>query len=358
MINIHFVYSSQGMGLIPRIKSRFVSNLQKIGIPISYVGRRDKVDTSQWPFHAPISITHHVYNALRSHTKTLLYDWTEQILIPGGEKDILIGHPFPSDDKKVWNLSCLKGEFLIRIMLVPIHHGLPYYCGAIDPFIPLVDAVFGITGPYWYDTWENSAFAHWKPKIIPIDMAIDVRHYPRVKRKFNPKGKRKFLFIGNAEQYKGVHLLSILFGLATKHQCVWIGARNKLPNLDCRPPRLLTPDFMSKVASECDFFITMGISDANPTTILEAMAWGFPVSCTPQSGYYNMSEINQMSTTDMDHNLKMINKLQSASEEELYAQASSARSLVETRFTWDRFLDTLMVNLKKLSESKGLKLSD
>jgi glycosyltransferase involved in cell wall biosynthesis len=181
-------------------------------------------------------------------------------------------------------------------------------------------------------------------------MAIDVGHFPRIKRAFNPAGRRKFLFIGNGETYKGAHLLSHLFGLTGgKHQCVWIGADRDLPNLDRRPSQRLEGAVMERLAAECDVFLTMGISDANPTTILESMAWGFPVACTPQSGYYRMSEIKELSTTDMALNLAVLDYFQSAGEGELLQLADQARSLVETRFTFERYTRTVVDTLLRLA---------
>ena len=185
-------------------------------------------------------------------------------------------------------------------------------------------------------------------------MAIAIRHFPRVKRAFNPPGRRKFLFIGNGEPYKGAHLLSQLFGLtAGKQQCVWIGADRELPNLERRPSQRLQGAVMERLAAECDVFLTMGISDANPTTILESMAWGFPVGCTPQSGYYQMSELKELSTTDMSHNLAVLDYFQSAGEGELLQLAERARSLVETRFTFERYTRTVLDTVMRLAPQLG-----
>jgi hypothetical protein len=129
---------------------------------------------------------------------------------------------------------------------------------------------------------------------------------------------------------------------------VWVGADRELPNLDRRPSQRLRGETMERLAAEVDVFLTMGISDANPTTILESMAWGFPVACTPQSGYYRMDEIRELSTTDMDQNLRVLDYFQSADEAELLRQADRARSLVETRFTFERYTRTVLDTLTRL----------
>lgn len=354
-MTIHFVYTVPRTGFAPRIGKKIAQFTQKYGLDSQWIKKRTDLDTSDWPNYSPVSITKNIYDTLRSSFHTLLYDYQERLLIRGGKSHILIGHPNPEDQASVWNQSCETGEFAARIAMFPIHHGLAEINEPVDRYIPKVDAIWGITGTYWYDTWCQSALAHWKPKITRLDMAINVEHFPRVKRRFNPKGRRKFLFIGNAKPCKGVHLLSILFGLARHQKCLWLGGSGDFPNLENRPRFVaFTPDFMAAVAEECDFLITMGVSDANPTTILEAMAWGFPVCCTPQSGYYKMPEIEELSTTDMHHNLAVLDRLQDAAEDELLERADAARRLVETCYTWERFNNTVLTELTRIAMRKGL----
>ncbi len=71
-----------------------------------------------------------------------------------------------------------------------------------------------------------------------------------------------------------------------------------------------------------DFLITVGSSDANPTTILEAMAWGLIPVCSVQSGYEGFSGIRNISIDDMEDAVATINKLQSVSEEQLKKMAT------------------------------------
>ena len=110
----------------------------------------------------------------------------------------------------------------------------------------------------------------------------------------------------------------------------------------------LNPATMQALAEECDFFLTMGVSDANPTTILESMAWGFPVACTPQSGYDGLSEITTLSITDMQHNLDTLDRLQGAPDAELLDQADLARKRVESCYTFERMTGTVVSTLERL----------
>lgn len=337
-----------------RLRGKAVLLAQALGLPLDYVRDRATQDTSPWAARAPLSISHHVLQALRGLDEVRFYDWRERVAVRSRPNDILMGHPFPVDPRTVFNRGCLQDHFAARVALVPMHYGLPQYCQAIAPALDACDHILGIMGPYWFDTWSEGPFARWTPKITPVDMAIDIRHFPRVKRSFNPAGQRKFLFIGNGEPYKGAHLLSHLFGLTRgKHQCVWIAADRDLPNLERRPFQRLQGTAMERLAAECDVYLTMGISDANPTTILESMGWGFPVACTPQSGYYRMSEIKELSTTDMAHNLAVLDYFQSAGEDELLQLADRARRLAETRFTFERFTRTVLDTLRRLAPHLG-----
>jgi glycosyltransferase involved in cell wall biosynthesis len=144
--------------------------------------------------------------------------------------------------------------------------------------------------------------------------------------------------------------------MAKQHRCVWLGnGAGDFPNLERRPGfHRLNPELVSQLTAEVDFFITMGVSDANPTTILEAMAWGLPVCCTPQSGYYNMREIIQLSTTDMRHNIAVLDRLQQAADGELHERASAARNLVETNYTWELFNNTVLTELTAVAARGGL----
>lgn len=350
---IHFVYSVPFLGKPDALRRKALIKAQRLGLDVSAVGDRTRVDVSRWPFNAPYSITSHVYRALSARATTKLYSLDEATCIQGGPDDILIGHPLIGHEDTVWNRSCRDGRFGARIALLPAHFGLPEFMTPFDPYVDRIDHFLAITGSYWFDHWEAGPFARWKPKMTHVDMAVDIARYPRVKKRFNPPGKRKFLFIGNALPCKGAPLLSLLFGLAKDQECVWIGTGG-LPNLSRRPYAALTPEYMAQVAEECDFFITMGISDANPTTILEAMAWGFPVLCTPQTGYYDMPELNPVSTTDMARNLEVLHRMQHAPEEELLAQADAARRLVERHFTWERFTRTVVTGVERVAREKGL----
>jgi len=354
---VHLAYATEpGAALAPaaRLRRCAVTAAQRGGLPVSLLGRRDRVEVSAWPDRAPVTITARLYQALSTRGRTLLYDWTERVPVAAGPADVLVGHPFPGDDARVWNRAILAGTAGVRIALLPLSHRMAEANAFLDPFVPRLDAILGIMGPYWWDTWRQGPFAHWADKITPVDMAIDVARFPRLKTHFNPPGRRKFLYLGGEGAQKGTHLLSILFGLAPRHRCVWVGHGRPVPNVEQRGFAVLSPGYLRRLAEECDVLVTLGVSDANPTTILESMAWGFPVCCTPESGYHRMPELVALSTTDMAHNVAVLDRLQDAPEAELRAQADLARRRVEADFGWDRFLATVISGIERAARAKGV----
>ena len=85
----------------------------------------------------------------------------------------------------------------------------------------------------------------------------------------------------------------------------------------------------------------MGVSDANPTTILEAMAWGLPIICTPQSGYYCRDEVFTVELDDIEGNMSVIRELEEIPESDLMRAADRNRERVATYYTWHRFCTSI-----------------
>lgn len=289
---------------------------------------------------------------------TYLYHLHEKVKIKFKPDDIFLGHPyFPYVEgrKGVTELSIIqKDRPRIFALISPLHcniainthHINKLYLDAVNKLIPETDILFAIMGQYWGDQWKSSPYAHWAPKMVRLDMAIDTKDFPRVKTKLNPPGKRRFLYIGSNDPIKGTGMLTKLFSGEENFQAGWIGSGPEIPGISrISPARPLTLEFMQKIAERFDFFITTGIADPNPTTILESMAWGFPVICTPQSGYYETPYLRNVYHDDIPRSLEVLKELQYAREEDLMAMANEARAVVETEYTWDKFISTIFSTL-------------
>lgn len=360
----HLAYSVPNTGMITqRILRKIRAVLQQAGLPISVIGKRGNVNTNSWPTQAPYTITKHLYKELVRRVPTLLYHPSERVRCPFEPNDIFIGHPFfPYSDRTVGvtELS-INREPRPRVfaLLSPLHcntrvktnHLSKNYLDAVGRLLPGVDILFAIMGQYWWDQWTSSPYSHWKPKMVRLDMAVNIQNYPRVKKAFNPPGKRGYLYIGNNDPVKGIELLSKLLSGLGEYPRGWIGSGAEIPGI----PRInrhttLTSVFMSQLAERFDFFITTGVADANPTTILESMAWGFPVICTPQSGYYATPYRKNVFFEDIPASLEILRELQFAHEADLMRMADEARYVVEAEYNWDNFVRTIVDNLNRVAD--------
>jgi hypothetical protein len=145
---------------------------------------------------------------------------------------------------------------------------------------------------------------------------------------------------------KGIDLLITLLSGFGNNPTGWIGGGPDIPGIPrLSRPRPLTIDFMQKIAEHFDFFITTGIADPNPTTILESMSWGFPVICTPQSGYYETPYLKNVYHDNISRSLQVLSELQYGKEDDIMAMANQARYIVENKYNWDNFVSRIFTTL-------------
>ena len=350
----HLVYAVPAKGYVGKLSYRISRSLQQLGLPVSFFGSRNNPNTDWWPKRSPFENTKHIFQGLSSRIPTLLYNLNEQIHCRFESDDIFLGHPyfpFQNGGQGVTELS-LEQSARPKVfgLISPLHcntdietvHINKSYLEAIDKLLPQSDILFAIMGQYWWDQWPSSSFAHWMPKMVRLDMAIDTKYFPRVKKRFNRPGSRGYLYIGKNDPMKGVGFLSTLSERFGDTRFGWIGSGAEIPGVPrVSTARALTGEFMSKIAEEYDFFISPSQADPNPTTILESMSWGFPVVCTPQSGYYETAYMRNIFYDDEDRSIEVLRELQYADESKLTRMADEARDVVEQQYTWNRFVDTI-----------------
>ncbi len=346
----HFVYAVP----VTRLRRNAFRTLQQCGLPLCWLKSRRHPDTHDWPRKSPFENTRNIFSRLAERMPTYLYALEEHIPCRFDPDDVFIGHPyFPAlkGRKGTTELSATRSpKPRVFALISPLHcdisvcgnHINKAFLDAVDRLLPQADILFGIMGEYWWNRWPTSPYAHWMPKMVRLDMAIDVTCFPRVKTRFNAPGKRGFLYIGTNRIEKGTSLLSRLGEALRDYRWGWIGGGPEIEHIErLSTARPLTPDYMSEVARRFDIFVSPSIADPNPTTILESMAWGLPVACTPQSGYYETTFRRGIFHEDLERTVEVLQQLQHLDAEELRNMADQGRASVEREYTWDRFVDTL-----------------
>lgn len=308
----------------------------------------------------PYAITNELATRLAQKYDLKVYDWVEKITINPAEGDVLIGHPSLLP-QSVYNSSFWQKGWSKRILLNPFAHAMPEYIAFLDDLVMECDRYLAICGKYWTDTISESVVSHWQPRIEQIDLAINLNHFPSIKGKFSPSGHRKFVFIGNlyfiqGRDYKGSDYLSAIAEANPDLHIGWIGGgddkriSNKIKvhgAVDFSNPAGL------ELVSSYDFLLHCGRSDANPTTILEAAAWGLIPVCTPQSGYYNEDWVVNIPLDDVETASTILRHLNSLPESQLFDYQHKARIALNSHYNWERFSQQVIDCIENKSQPKS-----
>lgn len=346
MKTIHLVYT------VPPPQNRILRKidhyLRKSGVipPFHRWGILSKIDWPK-PIYAPHSIT---FNLLKAFQKigvvVRLYDWTEHTKCNLKKDDILLFHPRPTstkaqtrpDQKSIGWRTATSNPSTKKYIIIPYNHD-PRQTLWLKPFFKhQITGFITISGKYWSDTWQQSPL---KNDLLNIDalhirMAIDASEYPVVKKKFNPPGKRKFLYVGSTGYPKNTEELENIAAKCPNFQGGYISRGEikgwkKIANF-----ANLTPEYMSKLAEEYDIFINTSEFDAQATTVLEQMCFGLPIACTPETGYVHQSII-KLDVNDTQFNCKQVQLMQGMPTEDLINLAKKNREIAETVYNWDLF---------------------
>jgi len=197
---------------------------------------------------------------------------------------------------------------------------------------------------------KESPFQHWLPKIVHLDLAVDRKDHPFIKEYFNPIGNRRFIYIGNTSWCKNTSFLEKLAQALPEIDFSWIGGNQSLKGLKTLGTLDFSKQEAKKLIQEYDYLITVGSADANPTTILEAMAWGLIPVCSVQSGYEGFSGIRNISIDSMEDAVTTIKHLQSVSEVNLKKWQQENLASLDKHFNWKRFCAQVIYEIE--SEEK------
>jgi len=307
-------------------------------------------DPSTSRIDGAVAITKNVYNALIRHYEVIYHRWDAHHDIDLQPDDIFLGHPNYPPTTITQRVFAQNKPCRAKCIIHPLHtknaqDNLPF-----DHMARAADIIFSICGPYWYDTLPGTPFAHWQPKIVRLDMAVNSDIFPRIKTKFNEK--RKLVYIGSATEHKNLGYLAEIMKAMPDVQLSWYGGflehpLARLPNVRTVGWQMLVGEVAKEICDNHDIFVNVSFSDANPTTLLEASAWGLIAGCTPQSGYYNDPKFFELRLDDVQFCVNQIRKMMALPEPELLTMADRNRADVVTNYNWDVFTSKIINNLKR-----------
>lgn len=285
---------------------------------------------------APNVIGHKLGNYLKRDFEVRHYNYDSVTKIVPEHGDVLIGHPHPLP-YTIFRRSLNSEKWSRKIIMQPFNYDLRQN-GYIDEIIDQCDIFLAITGNYWFENIGESVFKRWSPKVKQLNLAVDQLNFPKIVNNFNPKGLRRFIYIGNDHPGKNIQFLSQIAS-ESNIEITWAGKGVKINGLNNIGFLDFTQQNSREIISSHDFLITVGEFDANPTTILEALSWGLIPVCTKQSGYYNIPGIINIELNNIDSALKMINHLQNLDDEKLFLIQKLGRELLNKKFGWERLGD-------------------
>ncbi len=294
----------------------------------------------------PDAIGRNVHQRLEQHYNVVVYDWDGTTTIVPGPNDVLVGHPHPAP-WTCFRRSMKHPGWKRVIALSPYHHGDDVQVAFLNNVLPYCDLYLSITGRYWFNSIQQSTFAHWRPKMVHVDLAVDRADFPPIKSTFNKPGSRRFVYIGHTGWMKNTPYLSEIAKRLTGNEFAWIGTG---PEPIVGLTALGFQDFANHSAkqllSNYDFLVTVGKADANPTTVLEAMAWGLVPICTPQSGYTDYPGIVNVPLDNASDAAAILQHLQYVSETTLTTMQATNWELLENHFNWDRFTQQVIAAIE------------
>ena len=267
----------------------------------------------------------------------VLHNWDDVDAIDPAPGDILLGHPHPLPGT-VFRRSFRRRGWSRRLVLSPFTDDARQVA-FLDPFVRRADAYLAITGSWWIREIASTPFAHWAPRMVHLDLAVDREDFPPVKDQFAPAGKRRILYVGHTGWYKNVGYLSQIARARPDWEFGWLGRGepSEIPGVQHLGFHDTSAPATRELLASYDFLLTVGRADANPTTILEAMGWGLLPFCTPQSGYVDEPGIVNVPLDDVAAVVGVLEQWQQAPEADLLkAQQTNLDRLAE-HFNWERF---------------------
>lgn len=299
---------------------------------------------------APYSITTNVYNYLSQKINIEYHQWDACYDVDVKEDDIVLGHPHYDHNTIIQRIFRTNKKCKAKYLIHPFHHNRVEDNFPFNDLAMEATGIFSICGPYWYDTIDGTVFAHWKPKITRLDLAVD-ESWKYLKSTFNPIGCRGIVYVGSAMPQKNLGLLYEIARTMKNTRFDWYGGSSdhplaKLPNVYVEGWQDLHHQKVIDICYRNDLFVNTSISDANPTTLLEfGLASGIIPICTQTSGYWKDDCFINI-PHNVDEAVSIINDWLNKPTDELVKKSLKNRIICEKEYTWEKFCSTIWNTIK------------
>lgn len=349
---MHFAYT---VPMSRSIARRAIDKLLlKLRLPPLYRNASDMFIPWKQPVRSPHCISYQLLHAFKKSYKVKFYNIYERLMPRMHKGDIFVGQPMPSggfvnesrpktDDKgSVTSLAIRNSPNTKNFLIMPYTHDPLYISWTRDLVASQIEGLILVGGKIWERDWHLSPLKDIQIKRkIHVEMGINPEDYPVVKKSFSSKGSRKYLYIGHTAWYKNIVELERIAAKMSEYQFAHIGGGEVKGWKKLADFADLTPQFMSEIAKEYDIFVNTSTGDAQATTILEQMCFGFVVACTPETGYDHESLIG-LHTSDTESNVRILKRLQDLDESEMLSIAAKNRQAAVEHHSWEEFTSKII----------------
>ncbi len=304
----------------------------------------------------PWSIGNNLYLALKKKYNIKIYTWTSLEKINPNKNDLLIGHAH-TNPYTIFRRSINNENWYKKILIQPFNCD-PKQMSHLYDLIPVCDEFIAICGKFWIKNLKKTIFKKWEKKINQIDLGIDRKKYPFIKKKFSESGKRKFIYIGNDYAYnnyaKNTKFLEKISRRININYLSTIGNK-KIGNINHYGWLDLNLKKNQKLISGYDFLIQTSNFDANPSTVLESISWGLVPVITRQCGYTDFNKNTYLPLNNVDGSLKIINKLQKLEKKIIYKIQRDNLKKLNKIYAWDKFRRKINLIINKKNKKIHIK---
>lgn len=182
--------------------------------------------------------------------------------------------------------------------------------------VALSKMVIAQSGAVWRMTADYPEPEKWRW----IDLGVDPVIFPRLKRRFNPAGSRRFCFINlYDEAQKGADIGQALVEARPNYRFTWIGGRHiRARNVRFVASLPNTTGLFRRAIADCDFVLVPSHEDAQPGIFIEAASFGvLPVAA--YTAGYSLSYPRLVAPNTLEAWLAIVDTLQNATQAELLA---------------------------------------